>query len=187
VKVKKQEAFEKTKLTKSKIRFITVSALFAAVVSVCAPFSFPIGTVPISATTFFVYLSGLMLGWRGCFPMLCYFVIGALGFPVFSGFSGGVGHLVGPTGGFIVSYPISSLVIGLLRRENRIVRNFFALFIGAFACYIIGLGWYCIETSVGPGEAVIVVVLPFVVTEILKIIAAYFVYSIIRKNFRVGV
>ena len=82
-----------------KVYFMSVTALMAAVTCVLAPLSIPIGPVPISLTNLAIYLSLYLLGWKwGSVSYLVYLLIGMVGVPVFSGFTGGVGKLAGATG-----------------------------------------------------------------------------------------
>ena len=94
---------------RSKTYEITMTALMAAVTCILAPLSIPIGPVPISFTNLAIYLSLYLLGWkRGTISYLIYLLIGLIGLPVFSGFTGGVGKLAGPTGGYIIGFSLSS-------------------------------------------------------------------------------
>ena len=74
----------------------------AAVTCILAPLSVPIGPVPISLTNFAIYLSLYLLDWKkGTLSYLIYLLLGLVGLPVFSGFTGGLAKLAGPTGGYI--------------------------------------------------------------------------------------
>ena len=76
-----------------------------AVICVLAPFSLPIGPVPISLTNLAIYFVLYMLGVkRGTISYLVYLLIGLVGVPVFSGFTSGPGKLFGPTGGYLIGY-----------------------------------------------------------------------------------
>lgn len=87
-------------LPRSKTYEITITALMTAVTCILAPMSIPIGPVPISFTNLAIYLSLYLLGWkRGTISYLIYLLIGLVGLPVFSGFTGGPAKLAGPTGG----------------------------------------------------------------------------------------
>lgn len=98
---------------KSKIYGLSMTAVMAAVTCVLAPMSIPIGPVPISFTNLAIYLSLYLLGWkRGTVSYLVYVLIGMVGVPVFSGFTGGMGRLLGPTGGYIVGFIPMALIAG---------------------------------------------------------------------------
>ena len=82
---------------------MVVTALMAAVTCILAPLSVPIGPVPISLTNFAIYLSLYLLDWKkGTLSYLIYLLLGLVGLPVFSGFTGGLAKLAGPTGGYIM-------------------------------------------------------------------------------------
>mgnify|MGYP001942215840 CR=1 FL=1 len=99
---------------------IALTGVFAALIAVLA-FAPPIpvgGTgVPITLQTLGVALAGLALGpWRGTAAAGLYVALGLLGLPIFAGFSGGLGVLAGPTAGYLLSYPLTALITGLLAR-----------------------------------------------------------------------
>lgn len=90
---------------------LTIIALFTAVMAVCSWISVP-ATVPFTLQTFGVFLTcGLLGGKRGTITVIIYLLLGAIGIPVFSGFTGGIGHLLGPTGGYIIGFLFSALVM----------------------------------------------------------------------------
>ena len=99
----------------SKTYEITMTALMAAVTCILAPLSIPIGPVPISFTNLAIYLSLYLLGWkRGTISYLIYLLLGLVGLPVFSGFTGGPAKLAGPTGGYIIGFIVMAIIAGLV-------------------------------------------------------------------------
>ena len=100
---------------RSKTYEITMTALMAAVTCILAPLSIPIGPVPISFTNLAIYLSLYLLGWkRGTISYLIYLLLGLVGLPVFSGFTGGPAKLAGPTGGYIIGFIVMAVIAGLV-------------------------------------------------------------------------
>lgn len=96
---------------------ITMMALFAALIAVCSWISVPLPftPVPINLATFAVSVTGALLGYKkGTLSVLIYVLIGAVGVPVFAGFRGGLGHITGPTGGYIVGYITSAFICGFV-------------------------------------------------------------------------
>ena len=92
-------------ISRSKTYEITITALMTAVTCILAPMSIPIGPVPISFTNLAIYLSLYLLVWKkGTISYLIYLLIGLVGLPVFSGFTGGPAKLAGPTGGYIIGF-----------------------------------------------------------------------------------
>lgn len=101
---------------------LVFSALFAALTAAVAPFKIPLGFTPVSITlqTLMVLLSGAMLGpYYGALAMILYVVVGALGFPVFAGGGSGIGVLIGPTGGYLISYFIAAFAIGWVMHKKK--------------------------------------------------------------------
>ena len=91
--------------TRNKVYPLAMTAVMAAVICVLGPLSIPVGPVPISFTNFAIYITLYVLGWkRGTVSYLVYVLIGMVGMPVFSGYSGGLAKLAGPTGGYIVGF-----------------------------------------------------------------------------------
>ena len=87
-----------------KIRDMAYISLSAAVIAVCAWITVPF-TVPFTMQTFAVFLAVLLFGSaRGMLSILLYIALGAVGLPVFSSFGGGIGVLIGPTGGYIIGF-----------------------------------------------------------------------------------
>ncbi|MFH2130143.1 MAG: biotin transporter BioY, partial [bacterium] len=97
----------------TQLRLTVYAALFAALISAGAFMAIPIGPVPIVLQNMFVLLAGVLLGWKwGAASVLIYLLAGAVGFPVFSAGRGGVAHLLGPTGGYLLSYIPAVIVAG---------------------------------------------------------------------------
>src|SRR5215207_3565682 len=99
---------------------MTRTALMAAVTAVAAQIAIPLEPVPFTLQVLAVILSGLLLGPRyGALAQAIYVLVGAVGVPVFAQFSGGLGVVLGPTGGYLVSYPIAASVAGLAAHAAR--------------------------------------------------------------------
>ena len=99
------------------------AALFAALTAAVAWFKIPLPftPVPITLQTLAVLLSGAVLGsYYGALSMIIYLIVGAIGLPVFAGGSSGIGVLLGPTGGYLLSYPIASFVIGKMLEKKKL-------------------------------------------------------------------
>ena len=104
----------------SNILSMVYIALMAVIIAVCSWISIP-GPVPFTLQTFAVFSALLLLGTRnGILSITVYLLLGAVGVPVFSGFSGGLSHLVGPTGGYLIGFLVMGFFYG-------IVTNIFSL------------------------------------------------------------
>ena len=94
---------------------LTMCAIFTALVAVCSQITIPLPIIPINLALFAVYLAGALLGpWRGALSLLVYLLLAAVGVPVMAGFRGGLGNLVGNTGGYVVGYIFAAFFTGLL-------------------------------------------------------------------------
>ena len=99
------------------VKNLTLIALFAVIIAICSWVTIPFYVVPFTLQTLGVFLTLRFLGSkRGTVAIAVYLVLGALGVPVFAGFTGGIGRLLGPTGGYLVGFLVSGLVMMLLDR-----------------------------------------------------------------------
>ena len=105
---------------KSKVYQMAACAIMSALLCVLGPNSLPIGPIPISLTNLVIYLTVYILGAKGSVvSYLIYILLGAIGLPVFSGYQGGVGKIVGPTGGYLVGFIFIALIGGLVIEKTR--------------------------------------------------------------------
>lgn len=165
--------------THSKTYDLVYIALFAVLIAICAWISVPT-TVPFTLQTFGIFLTvGLLGGKRGSMAVLVYILLGAAGIPVFSGFTGGIGRLLGNTGGYIVGFLASALVMWAL--EKVMGRKTWALAVqmvlGLIACYAIGTVWFMVVYSGTTGAVGLMTVLgwcviPFIIPDLIKIALA---------------
>ncbi len=124
------------------IRRLVLPALFAALISAGAIISFPLpgSPVPIVLQNLMAVLAGLLLGpAEGGFAVLLFLLLGALGFPVFSGGHGGLAWLAGPTGGYLVGYLVAAIVAGLISRFRNILMMALASALGFLLILAIGV------------------------------------------------
>lgn len=159
---------------------ITRAALMAAVTAVAAQITVPLTPVPFTLQVLAVILSGLLLGARvGAISQAIYVLVGAVGVPVFSGFTGGLGHVLGPTGGYLISYPLSAAVAGLAAqtvarasRRRALWTGFLWGCAGLAIIYAFGTTWLAVVSGLSPTEAVAAGVLPFVIFDFMKVALA---------------
>lgn len=162
-------------MKKTKAINLCTCALFAALTAVLSQIAIPIGPVPINLATFSVFVSGALLGAKfGAISQAVYIVLGAVGVPVFSMFKGGLGVLLGPTGGYIIGYLVAAWLVGLITEHfgNKIYVLALAMLAGFFAYMTIGTCWFMFSTKNGLLEALTVCVVPFLLGDALKIILA---------------
>ena len=127
-----------------KAKNMALCGLFAAILAVCAWISVPLGDMMITLQTFGIFLTlGLLGGKRGALSVLVYLILGAVGAPVFSGFRGGLGALLGTTGGYIFGFMLTSLVYWLITAiKDTPITRLIAMVLGLLLCYGCGSWWY---------------------------------------------
>ena len=168
---------------------LTLCALFAAVLAVCAWIRIPFGPIPFTLQTFGVFaVLGLLGGKRGTISILVYLLLGAFGLPVFSGFQGGFGALFGVTGGYLIGFLITGVTVWLA--EKRFGDGFWSFTIsaaiGLLLCYAFGTAWFMIVYTQGGnaitlGGALSMCVLPFLIPDAAKLAAALLLRSRLKK------
>ena len=174
---------------RSKTYEITMTALMAAVTCILAPLSIPIGPVPISFTNLAIYLSLYLLGWkRGTISYLIYLLIGLVGLPVFSGFTGGPAKLAGPTGGYIIGFLFSALVMWAMEKlpGKKSIMQIVSMVVGLVVCYAFGTAWFMVVYGKANGPVGLVTALgwcvfPFIIPDLIKIALAYVLSRKLRK------
>ena len=171
--------------SKTSVRDLCSIAIMAAVTAVMAQIAIPMPMgVPMTMQTFAVTMAGVILGSKkGGMSSLVYVLLGAIGVPVFAGFSGGIQNLIGPTGGFIISFPIMAYVIGL-GVEMRKKKGMFTLMVvlGTVLNYVVGVAMFCIVMDSSIMTAITACVLPFIPTAIIKAVLASILGLQIRKR-----
>lgn len=159
-----------------KILNLTYIAMGAALIALCAWITIPIGPVPFTMHTFAVITIAGIFGWkRGTISVLVYIASGALGAPVFSGFKGGIGALAGVTGGYIVGFIFTALIVGLIsERTRKIVPLALGMLGGILCCYAFGTVWFIVIYTRSTGAIGLISVLskcvfPYILPDMIKI------------------
>lgn len=162
------------------IKNLVLVALMSALLCILGPMSIiiPMSPVPISLGTLGIYLVVIVLGKKyGTISVLIYILLGLVGLPVFTGFTGGLAKLLGPTGGYIIGYIFLSIIMGFAIDilVNNKYRYMIAIILGTLVLYAFGTTWLKIEMNITYGEAIFMGVLPFVAGDIVKMIIAMIV------------
>ena len=157
----------------------------AAVIMVLSPFSITIliSPVPISLSTLAIYLASYILGAKyASISTMIYVLLGIVGVPVFTGFTGGVAKILGPTGGYIISYVFLAIISGSIIEKNydNIVICFVGMFVGTIVLYIVGTLWLAFTTNLTFKAALFAGVIPFIPGDIVKMIVALIVGNKVR-------
>ncbi len=172
-------------------RSMAYIGLCAALMAVCAWICIP-ATVPFTMQTFAVLLGcGLLGGKRGAAAVLVYLLLGAAGLPVFSGFRGGLGVLLGTTGGYLIGFLATALVMWALERAAR--RNALLLALsmglGLLVCYAFGTAWFLVvyarnSGAIGLSAALSMCVAPYLLPDAAKLLLAVFLTGRLRRALR---
>lgn len=165
--------------SKTNILSMVYIALMAVIITVCSWISIP-GPVPFTLQTFAVFTALLLLGTRdGLISIVVYLLLGAVGVPVFSGFSGGIGHLLGPTGGYLIGFIVMGFVFGIVSHFIRhpLASAIVSSILGLAACYAFGTVWFVIvysqtKSAITFSAALSMCVLPFIIPDAIKMALA---------------
>ena len=163
---------------------LAMTAVMTALTCVLAPMSIPIGPVPFSLTNFVIYLSLYVLGWKwGTVSYVAYLLLGMVGMPVFSGFSGGLGRLAGPTGGYLVGFIPMAIIAGLIITHTKsFPLHYLAMAVGTAVCHAFGTVWYCIQAQSAVGPALALCVWPFIPVDLIKMAVAMVLGPVLRSR-----
>lgn len=154
-------------------------SLASVLIAICSWISIPT-TIPFTMQTFAVFcVLSLLGGKRGTTAVLVYLLLGAVGIPVFAGFTGGLGILFGNTGGYIVGFLFTGLIYwlatGFLGRKLWVETA--ALILGLLVCYAFGTAWFMVlyartSGTIGVGTALGWCVIPFLIPDLVKMALA---------------
>lgn len=160
---------------------MTLAALFAALTAVCAWLFIPVFDIGFTMQTFAVFLTlGLLGGKWGSVSILIYLLLGAVGMPVFSGFRGGPGMLLGVTGGYLWGFLFSGLSYWALERFGKLP----AMIAGQIVCYLCGSGWYLCYAGGGLELILLQCVVPYLIPDAVKIWMAYSLSRRLAKHIK---
>ena len=168
------------------VQRITFIGLSAAIICVLSPFTIaiPISPVPISLCIFAIYIAVYACGMLdGTIAVLVYLLIGGVGVPVFSAFTGGFGKLTGPTGGYMIGYIFVALIAGFFidKFPRKVFMHALGMVLGTGVCYVFGTLWLAHQASLNLGAAFAAGVLPFIPADVVKIAVAIPVGMALRK------
>ncbi|MFI3257724.1 MAG: biotin transporter BioY [Spirochaetales bacterium] len=155
------------------------TALFAAIIAVCGFISIPVpaSPVPIVLQNMMPILAAALLGGlQGAGATGLFLIAGALGLPVFSGATGGVGVLLGPTGGFLIGYFIASLAVGFVMgkpspaKKTPLPKIISACLLGFILIYIPGIIQFMTVLDLSLSNALAASVIPFLPGDGIKLV-----------------
>ncbi len=166
---------------------IVLIGLMTAVICVLGPVSFPlpISPVPVSLGVLGILLAAYLLGMKwGTVSCLGYLLIGLVGMPVFTGFSGGVGKVLGPTGGYLIGYIFLSLFTGFFvgKWPSKWPLHLTGMILGTMAMYLFGTIWLGYLMKCSFLEALWLAVIPYIPAELVKIAITLSLGGLIRRR-----
>jgi len=150
-------------------------SLFTIIIALCSYITIPV-VIPITLQTLGIFITLELLGGKkGTFSVLSYFLLGAIGIPVFSGFRGGIGVLLSPTGGYIIGFIFLALTYWLFTGicSKRLWARILGMSCGLLLCYTFGTLWFLfLYSDVNKISEMMPVlqicVLPFIIPDIAK-------------------
>lgn len=172
-------------------RDIAYIAVFVALMAICSWISIPT-TVPFTLQTMAVFLAvGILGGRRGALAVLAYILLGAVGAPVFAGFSGGAGILMSSTGGYIIGFLFTALLMWAMERflGSRAWVLGVSMVLGLLVCYAFGTAWFMYVYLRDTGAVTLAAalgwcVIPFLFPDLVKIALALLLSSRLRRYVR---
>ncbi len=170
---------------KKRLSVLCLTSLFSVLICLCTWLYLPF-PIPFTMQTFAVFAALFCLGGkRGTLAILLYIFMGAVGLPVFSGFTSGVGALFGSTGGFLWGFLISGILYTCLEKISK--HKLTNAFVSMLVCYCMGTLWFFILYSdkKGFGElfyTLCLCVFPFIIPDTIKILLAFYISKRVKKH-----
>lgn len=178
---------------KSTTKDLVFIALSTTIMIVCAFITIPF-YIPFTMQTFALFTIIGLLGTKKAFISIClYLLLGAVGLPVFSGFKGGIGSLLGVTGGYLIGFLFTVIVSGTLlhifskRKKCTVVSYCVAMVLGLIVCYAFGTLWFLLLYTNSTGSISVTSVLslcvfPFILPDMVKIGLSWYVVKLLKKH-----
>ena len=155
-------------------REVTRCAVSVALLAVASSITVPLGPVPFTLQTLVVAMLPIAVGGRDALvAVACYLLLGALGLPVFSGLSGGLAHVAGPTGGYLWGFFVGTglaAAVGRAALLPQALRDVLGAALSLLAVYTVGTAQLSLVMGVTPLEALLIAVVPFVIPDVVKIL-----------------
>lgn len=186
--MRKTETKKEQKKNKFRIVDLAYIGVSAAIIAICSWISIPL-TVPITFQTMAICLVAGLLGMkRGTIATIIYILIGAIGVPVFSGFTSGIGIILGSTGGYIVGFIFTALIVGFVsdKCKGKLLPMILSMVIGILVCYAFGTVWFAVVYAKDNDPASIATILgwcviPFLIPDAVKIAIAAILTNRLKK------
>ena len=172
-----------------KLRWLLLSAIFAALTAVLSQLTIPLPLIPITGQTLAVGLTATILGSRyGAVAMFIYMLLGAIGLPVFSEAKGGLQVILGPSGGYIYGFLITAYITGLILEKTRftLINAMIANLVGMFVTLFFGVIHLKAVLDLSWPEAMAAGVTPFLLVGVIKAVLASVIGIKVRERLIAG-
>lgn len=178
---------------KSTTKDMAFIALSTTILIVCSFITIPF-YVPFTMQTFALFSIIGLFGTKKAFISVClYLLLGAVGLPVFSGFKGGIGNLLGATGGYLIGFLLTVIVSGTLlpifskKKKSTVIGYCLSMALGLIVCYAFGTLWYLLLYAYSTGSISVTSVLslcvfPFILPDIVKIGLSWYIVKLLKKH-----
>lgn len=178
-------------MKQSRTQDMVYIAVFAALITICSWIAIP-ATIPFTLQTLGIFLSvGLLGGRRGTLAVLTYILMAAVGLPVLAGFRGGIGALLGNTGGYVLGFLLAALLMWAMEKlpGNQIFLSALSMLLGLLICYAFGTAWFMLlyartGQSAALGTVLATCVFPFILPDLLKIAGAVLLTRRLKKHIK---
>lgn len=161
---------------KQNTRKLVITAVFSAILCVISPITIPlpISPVPVSLASCIIFTASFVLPPMQCvLSVLVYLILGCVGLPVFAGFAGGAGIIAGPTGGYLIGYLAAAFTASFFNfRFKKTYLSLIGMITGTLVMYFTGTVWFSFTQDADFVSALLVCVVPYLMTDALKIAAA---------------
>lgn len=162
--------------------------IFTVLIAICSWISIPM-QIPFTLQTFAIFLAVAVLGGRrGTLSVVVYVLLGAIGVPVFAGFTGGFGIIMNNTGGYIVGFIFTALAMWLMESlfGRKLWVQAISMILGLFICYAFGTVWFMLVYMRNTGAVGLMTVLgwcviPFIIPDAIKIVLALVLSNTLKK------
>ncbi len=167
-------------------RTIILTGMFAAVLAVLSQIQIPMPSgVPVTLQTFAVALTGFVLGWKcGLASTAVYILLGMVGLPVFAGFAGGFGKIIGPTGGFIWGFLFLAAGCGFARQKMSPLLRVLLAVAGLLLCHLLGALQYALVADQSFLAAALLVSVPYLLKDFISLALAFLVAKALLRSLR---
>ena len=174
-------------MAKTKTLDLVYIAMFAVIIAVCSWIAIPT-TIPFTLQTFGIFITmGMLGGKRGFFSVLIYILLGVIGIPVFAEFTSGPGVILLPSGGYLIGFIFTALVMwGMEKLSKKKWMLPLSMVVGLIVCYTFGTVWFMIlyaktAEAVSLWTALMWCVIPFILPDAIKISLAVIICNRFKK------